>query len=307
MTLAVSKSIALPLITVVLFSIPITTINCADLPEFDAENAFAYLERQCAFGTRNPGSEGAEACLEWFVDELGNLADDVWLQPFKAVEALTGEEHSLTNVIANFPSEGGFPLMLCAHWDTRAHADLDPDPKNRQIPISGANDGASGVAVLLEIARIASEYPPPRELIIVLFDGEDTGRSHYAEEFALGSKYWAAHPIPKVPQEAILLDMIGDADLEIPVERFSEEFAAPLRKYLWEIAEKLALDAFIERTGPAVQDDHIPLQSIGIRAVDLIDFDYQYWHTIEDTPDKCSVESLDQVGRLLVAFIYGFE
>lgn len=292
---------------IIILTISTTEYTYAEPPEFDADAAFANLVHQCNFGPRNPGSQGAQACLEWFKTELGKLADEVWLQPFQAVEALTGEERSLTNVIASFPGQGGFPLMLCAHWDTRAHADLDPDPDNRKTPISGANDGASGVAVLLEIARIASLYPPPRDLLIVLFDGEDMGRSHYPEEFALGSRYWASHPLPLIPTEAILLDMIGDADLEIPIEQFSEKYASSLRGYLWELADNLGLDAFPDRLGPAVQDDHLPLQRIGIRAVDLIDFDYQYWHTIADTPDKCSVESLHQVGVLLIAFIYGTE
>jgi len=238
---------------------------------------------------------------------LKEFGAEVYLQRFGANEAITGIDRKLTNVIAHFPSENGHTLMLCAHWDTRAYANLDPDPANRKKPIIGANDGASGVAVLLEMARLFAENPPPRSLLIVLFDGEDMGRAKHAEEFALGSKYWAAHQIPEPVEEAILLDMIGDADLEIPIEWYSERNAPSLRRQLWDIARQLELPAFVEQRGRAVQDDHVRLQRAGIPAVDLIDFEYPYWHTLEDTPDKCSAESLGQVGKVLVGFIYGVE
>jgi hypothetical protein len=275
--------------------------------EFDADNAFSYLEKQCSFGTREPGSEGAQKCLLWFEETLKEFGAEVYLQRFKAVEALTGKERKLTNVIAHFPGESESTLMLCAHWDTRAHANLDPDPENRKKPIMGANDGASGVAVLLEIARIASIYPPSQGLLIALFDGEDMGRASYAEEFALGSKFWASHQIPVEVDEAILLDMIGDDDLEIPIEGFSEQKAPYLRRRLWDIARRLDLPAFSDKYGGGISDDHVRLQRVGIPAVDLIDFDYPYWHTLEDTPDKCSAESLNQVGKVLVGYIYGIE
>lgn len=280
---------------------------CAQVPVFDEQSAFKFLEQQCSFGPRNPGSQGYSSCLEWFKEFFTNLADDLQIQPFESTEHLTGNTVKLHNIIAYFEGSGGQPLMLCAHWDTRVFADLDPDPLKRTSPIPGANDGASGVAVLMEIARIASENPPPRPLLIVLFDGEDMGRASYRDEFALGSKYWAQNPVPVVPSEAILLDMIGDADLEIPIEPFSEVNAPHLRAYLWELADMLDLPAFIDEIGPAVQDDHVRLHRVGIRAVNLIDFDYPSWHTMQDTPDKCSAESLGQVGTLLISFIYGMK
>ncbi|MBT7617375.1 MAG: M28 family peptidase [Calditrichaeota bacterium] len=294
------------LTAVVLFAILFSDAS-ASAPEFDSDNAFSLLEKQCAFGPRNPGSEGYNKCRDWFVEYFEGLTDEVYKQPFKAQETITGETRKLTNIIAGFGRDGGSGLMLCAHWDTRAIADQDPDPKNRKTPIIGANDGASGVAVLLEIARIASENPPPRPLLIVLFDGEDMGRSSYSQEFALGSRYWASNPIPAMPQEAILLDMVGDSDLEFEIEYYSERNAPGLRGYLWELATQMDLDAFREIPGPRVADDHVPLQQAGIRAIDIIDFEYPYWHTVGDTPDKCAPESLDQVGKLLVAFIYGIE
>ncbi len=276
--------------------------------EFDADVAYSYLLTQCAFGPRNPGSEGYAECLDWFIEHLEQLSCEVYRHRFTATEALTGKQHNMTNIIARFEGTSDVPaLALCAHWDTRAHADLDPDPANRETPISGANDGASGVAVLLEIARLASENPPPRPLLIILFDGEDMGRSTHAEEFALGSKAWAQDMIPEKPSQAILLDMIGDSDLELAKELFSMANCEGFQDYLWSLADELGLDTFKDEPGPAVSDDHVPLIAKGIEAIDIIDFEYPYWHTLEDTPDKCSPESLSQTGRLITAFIWGIE
>jgi len=275
-------------------------------PDFDSDQAFALLEKQCSFGPRNPGSTGYTDCKEWLIETLKETTDEVYLQHFDARNRVDEEDYLLTNIIARFEGSSSSPLMLCAHWDTRPWADRESDLKKAKQPILGANDGASGVAVLLEMARIFAQHPPPRTVIITLFDGEDFGRARHPEEYALGSQYWAQHPTPEKPVEAILLDMIGDADLEIPIEPYSDYGAPVLRKQLWDIAASLELPAFVNSYGPPVQDDHVPLLNIGIRAVDLIDFNYPYWHTLEDTPENCSAESLDQIGQLLVAFIYGY-
>ncbi len=292
------------LITII--AVSIVNYSFASPPHFDSERAYQNLIIQCEFGPRNPGSVGYDNCKNWLIETLETSADKVYLQPFKAKNPVSGKEHRLTNIIAKYKSEGGNSLMLCAHWDTRPWADKDPNPKNRDLPILGANDGASGVAILLEIARILSVNPPPRPILIVLFDGEDLGRASYSDEFALGSKYWAEHQIPEPVEQAILLDMVGDSDLEIPVELFSKYNAPDLTGTLWRIADELNLEAFTSRLGSPVVDDHVSLQQVGIEAVDLIDFDYPYWHTIDDTPDKCSAESLDQIGRLLLEYIYSY-
>ena len=289
------------------FSLAYNTSGSSQTPHFNQDQAFAYLEKQCSFGPRNPGSEGAKSCLKWFETTLNDFGAEVFLQRFEAEEALTGKKQRLTNVLALLKGDNDPPLMLCAHWDTRAHADRDPNPENQKEPILGANDGASGVAVLLEIARIAAEYAPPRSLLIALWDGEDMGRAGEPEEFALGSKYWSEHQIPTLVEQAILLDLIGDADLEIPIEPFSDLYSPGLRERLWEIADRLELSAFTERAGSPVFDDHIRLQRVGIQAVNIVDFEYDYWHTVEDTPDNCSPESLGQVGRLIIGFIYGLD
>ncbi|MDP8228572.1 MAG: M28 family peptidase [Candidatus Electryoneaceae bacterium] len=289
----------------VVFMLLCPLLLSAQTPPFDADRAFSYLEHQCAYGPRNPASPGYYACLEWLTENLRELADEIHLQTFNGVDPISGETYHLTNVIARFEGNGSDPLMLCAHWDTRPWADLDPNPDNRNMPILGANDGASGVAVLLEMVQILAEFPPDRTVLITLFDGEDFGRSRHPEEFALGSRYWSQNILPEKPTEAILLDMIGDADLVVPIEPFSERGAPGLRQMLWDMAEQLDLSAFVDYYGPAIQDDHVPLLNVGIRAVDLIDFDYPPWHTLEDTPNKCSPESLEQIGMLLVQFIYG--
>ena len=288
------------------FTVLILSVSAfGQLPAFDADRAYADLKSQCAFGPRNPGSEAHRKCLEWLTQQFRDLGLQPTLQTFSGADPEAGVTHRLTNLIVRIPGQQGDPLMLCAHWDSRPRADRDPDSSLQNQPIPGANDGASGVAVLLEIARLAAQSQPPRTLLIALWDGEDLGRATRPEEFALGSRYWAAHQVPEPPSEAILLDMVGDADLEIPVEQFSDAGAPELRRRLWELARELELPAFVDRWGAAVEDDHLSLLRAGIPAVDLIDFDYDYWHTTADTPDKCSAESLGEVGRLLISYIYG--
>ena len=284
----------------------------AQLPVFDARRAFEDLETQCEFGPRNPGSRGHEECRQWLASELDRLGLEVWQQSFEADDPATGAKVQLTNIIARVPllaageTKDNEPasLLLCAHWDTRPRADRDPDTANYNSPIIGANDGASGVAVLLELARLMAATPPPITVLIAFWDGEDMGRPNREEEFCLGSKYWAAHPLPQLAQEAILLDMVGDAELEIPREYYSALNAPTLLKNLWALAWELDLDVFTDLAGPPVIDDHLPLQEIDIPAVNIVDFDYEWWHTMADTPDKCAPQSLEQVGILLVEYIY---
>ena len=200
------------------------------------------------------------------------------------------------------------PLSSKAAADTRPWADNDPNPAHHQTPILGANDGASGVAVLLEIAAHLKNNPPPVGVDIVLFDGEDSGTSGDNASWCKGSDYFAKHLFfSQKYSAAILLDMIGDADLEIPVEQHSKLYAPQIVSRVWNLAERLGIHQFTKKEGMAVIDDHVPLLRAGIPAIDLIDFDYPYWHTIEDTPDKCSAESLEAVGSVLMEFIYTYD
>ncbi|MBN2030250.1 M28 family peptidase [bacterium] len=280
--------------------------GCAQsqIPTFDEVKAFDYLKIQCQFGPRYPGSVGHKNCLEFLVRELKETTDRVIQQPF--IHTLSGMNKTITmtNVIASFGDQGD-RLLLCAHWDTRPWADRDPDPENRDKPIIGANDGASGVAVLLEMAQILRAFPPAIGVDIVLFDGEDSGTSNNAESWCLGSRYFAQQKqAAYLPRYAILLDMIGDNDLHIPIERNSQRYAPEIVNKVWSKAEELGLDVFDRSLGYQMIDDHLELLRVGIPAIDIIDFDYPYWHTLQDTEDKCSPESLNIIGTLLVHLIY---
>jgi hypothetical protein len=281
------------------------------VPNFDKGNAFRYLVEQCEFGPRNPGSNGYKQCLDYLQKTLSGFADTIFVQPFVLDDLVNEKSYDLTNIIARFKVGDPQQLLIGAHWDTRPWADEDPVPEKRNDPIIGANDGASGVAVILELARILNASPPPIGITLVLFDGEDMGRSGTPKSYAQGSLAFAKDlPIEK-PDEAIILDMIGDAELHIPIERNSYRQNRQLVKKLWSMAEELSLDAFESRIVYTLYDDHVPLWvEAKIPAVDIIDFNYpnsyaNYWHTTQDLPKNCSAESLGQVGTLLVHYIYG--
>jgi hypothetical protein len=267
---------------------------------FDQNRAFTYLEKQCEFGPRFPGSKAHQETQVYLFSELQKFADEVKLQPFDFHHG--NQTIRMNNILARFGEERGEKLLLAAHWDTRPFADKDPKPANRNQPIIGANDGASGVAVLLEIARVLKSKSPPRQVFIVLFDGEDYGKT--VENMFLGSKHFARNMGRWQPDFGILLDMIGDRNLELPMELFSWNADRELTESIWRRAQELGLFAFQPRLGVAVLDDHLPLIQAGVPAVNIIDFDYPHWHTLADTPDKCSAESLGVVGQLMLNIIY---
>jgi glutaminyl-peptide cyclotransferase len=282
----------------------------SDIPIFDETRAFAYLVRQCDFGPRNPGSDGYYACLEYIKTELDQSADEIILQDFSYQEQRNNNKYELQNVIARFNPNADFQTVISAHWDTRPWADQDKNQGNKKSPILGANDGASGVAVLLELAKILRENPPNIGVNLVFFDGEDMGIPGENNTYCQGSQYFAKNlPIPK-PNEAINLDMVGDKQLVIPIERYSLEYHPKLVRYLWDRARDMGLDAFTGRVDYAIYDDHVPLYEIaGIPAIDIIDFKYpnsyaNFWHTQQDIPENCSKESLEQVGKLMLDYIY---
>ena len=262
----------------------------------DAERAFRALVRQCEVGPRVPGSQGHKDCAAWLSRELAQSAGSVRQYRFSVVS--DGRKLELVNLEATFNPEGRGHVLLCAHWDTRPIADRDPDPGNREKPIPGANDGASGVAVLLEIGRALKAHPPRQKVTILLFDGEDYGTT--PAQMFFGSRYYASRYTGPVPEWAVLLDMVGDRDLRLPPERFSQQKAPEIVARIWGAAERAGCEAFVSTPGPAVLDDHVLLLLRGIPCVDVIDFDYPHWHTLADTPDKCAPESLAQVGRAVL-------
>lgn len=276
---------------------------------FSAQRAFAILEKQCEFGPRPPGSPAHRETQNYLFTELQKYANNVALQPLEYTVG-TKTLH-LNNILAEFvpgtlpvtgKGETGETLLLAAHWDTRPIADHDPKPENREIPILGANDGASGVAILLELARVFKAHPPPRRIVIVLFDGEDYGRT--ADDMFIGSRFFARNLGKWKPDYGILLDMVGDKDLTLPIEANSWNANQAFTAAIWNRAATLGLAPFQQRLGPAIMDDHVPLIKVGIPMVDIIDFDYPYWHTIEDTVDKCSPKSLEVVATLVISIVY---
>ena len=267
---------------------------------FEAQRAFEILKKQCEFGPRPPGSPAHRETQNYLFAELKKYANIVVLQPHQYTA--DGVTLQLNNILAEFGPPSGETLLLAAHWDTRPFADRDPKPENQDKPILGANDGASGVAVLLEIARVLKQQLPPRRIIIVLFDGEDYGRS--VEDMFIGSRFFAQNLGKWKPDYGILLDMVGDKDLSIPIERYSWNANREFTELIWRRAAALGLAPFQQRVGAAILDDHVPLIKAGIPMVDIIDFTYPYWHTVEDTVDKCSPKSLEVVATLVISIIY---
>jgi Zn-dependent M28 family amino/carboxypeptidase len=263
---------------------------------FDEQRAYRDLVRQCGFGPRVPGSRAHARCAGWLAEQLRASCQEVHLQPFTATVA--GKALALTNIVGVINPKGRGHVLLCAHWDSRPLADRDPDREKRTKPVPGANDGASGVAVLLEIARALKACPPRQRVTIVLFDGEDYGQR--IEDMLLGSRDFAKRFTGPRVSWGVLLDMVGDRDLRLPVEGNSQRLAPRVVDRVWRAAARAGSTAFVRQPGPAVMDDHLPLLTRGIPCVDVIDFEYPHWHTTADTPDKCSAASLGQVGRAVL-------
>ncbi len=279
------------------------------IPAFSGGEAFRYLLNQTAFGPRDPGSTGHQLCLDYLVATLRGFTPDVRLQPFEHT-GYGGETLHLTNVIASFRPESAARILLLAHWDTRPRAEHDENKAERNKPILGANDGASGVAVLLEIAAIMKSSPPPIGVDLLFVDGEDYGKEGDDARYLLGSRYFAsAKPDTYVPRFGILLDMVGDTNLELPKEQSSVQLAPDVVNLVWTTARNLGITQFVDEPGEQILDDHIPLNEAGIKTIDIIDFNYpdqtnRYWHTHQDTPAHCSAESLGAVGTVLANVIF---
>lgn len=263
-----------------------------DSVRFDGQRAYADVQTQVAFGARMPGSEGHAKVQEWMRGELESAGWQVEVQESEALG------HSIQNVVAK-RGEASPQIILGAHYDTRMFADNDPDPANHSLPVPGANDGASGVAVLLELARVLPEDTVP--VWLVFFDAEDNGRIP-GWDWILGSREFVRNN-PLQPQAVVIVDMIGDADLNIYKERNSNP---DLTEEIWAAANSLGYGSvFIPEYKFSMLDDHTPFLEAGIPAVDIIDFDYPYWHTVQDTPDKVSAESLQAVGETIQAWVLG--
>ncbi|MBI9047830.1 MAG: M28 family peptidase [Anaerolineaceae bacterium] len=258
--------------------------------QFDEEIALSYLETQLSFGYRYPGSEGHTQTIDWLQQELQNNNWKVTLYEYPYYDLV------ITNVVAH--RDGTAPhILLGAHYDTRITADQDKDQP--QTPVMGANDGASGVAVLLELSRVLPQSIS-NEISLAFFDFEDQGNIGQYQWIA-GSNALANDPIFALPDQVIIVDMIGDADLNIYMDHNSDEV---LSQEIWAAAADLDYQSFlIPETKYSMYDDHVPFKEKGIPAIDIIDFDYPYWHTTQDVAENISSKSLGIIGETLLYWL----
>lgn len=257
---------------------------------FSGQRAYADVHTQVAFGPRVPGTEGHAKILEWMRSELESAGWQVEVQESKALG------HPIKNIVAKRNNERP-QIIFGAHYDSRIYADSDPDPSKHKEYVPGANDGASGVSVLLELARSLPEDTHP--IWLVFFDAEDNGNIE-SWDWILGSREFVRNNSLQ-PRAVVIVDMIGDADLNIYKEHNSDP---ELTDEIWNTAKSLGHETkFIPEYRHSMLDDHTPFLEAGLPAIDIIDFDYPYWHTVEDTPDKVSAESLEIVGKTLWTWV----
>lgn len=288
-----------------------TPSQTVDIPAFNADSAYRNVERQVEFGPRVPNSESHEKTAQWLVSELTRYGAQVTTQR-AVLTAFDGTRLSATNIMGSFNPEMANRLLLLAHYDTRPWADEDADPANHSKPLDGANDGASGVGVLLEIARLIGERNPERGIDFLFVDAEDYGESSNEESWALGTRYFAQNPIRPgyKPSKAILLDMVGDRDAVFPAEYFSRQSAPELDDAIRRAAEVSGHgNRFPRVLGTAVTDDHVELINAGIPAIDIIDYRVgsgfaPSWHTMGDNMERIDRETLRAVGETLIHYIY---
>ena len=275
---------------------------------FDGQAALSYAAAQVAFGPRVPGTEGHARTAAWLDSLLRARADTVVAQRWNHVTR-TGDSIPLVNFVARFNPASTQRLLFVAHWDTRPRSDgPGASPADSATPVPGANDGASGVAVLLGVADALAALPPAIGVDLLFVDGEDYGIFAEKDDVLIGSRYYALHPVGPPPLYAVVFDMVGDRDLRLSREGNSMVGAPEVVELVWTTAAEAGFGGvFVGHEGMTVDDDHVPLQKGGIRAVDVIDFSYgpnhSWWHTPDDTMDKISARSLEIVGTVALALV----
>lgn len=289
------------------------------VPAFNADSAYNYVKKQLDFGPRVPGSAAHAQCADWFVDFFNDMADTVYVQEFRT-RLYNGKGIDGKNIIASFNPEAKKRILLAAHWDSRPFADHDPDEKNWNTPIDGANDGASGVGVLMEIARVLKENPMTTGIDIILFDLEDYGAPQYLnlmtnDDWALGSQYWSKNPHVYNYRAyfGLLLDMVGAPNPRFPKEYYSQQFAPSLSNDVWRMARELGYsDYFTNEIGHPINDDHIYVNmNANIPMIDIIHLEdtdessfYPHWHTLKDNIEQIDPKTLGMVGDVVLNVIY---
>ncbi len=302
------------------------TIALAAVPNFDADSAMAYIETQCAFGPRTPNSEAHEKCADWIVSKFKTFGTTVEEQ-HTDIKGYDGTLYHCRNIIAHINPEASDRMVIGAHYDSRQWADNDPDPANHKKPVAAANDGASGVAVMLEMARSIQNQPFSLGVDFVCFDLEDQGTPQWAEQseneeeegpsdfWCLGSYYWSeqAAAIDYRPRVGFVLDMVGGRGTSFSIEGYSRQVAIPVVNMVWHLAEQLGYGQyFLQRDGGYLTDDHIPMNMIAhIPTIDIVPFcpDARSnfgdtWHTVNDIPENIDPAVLKAVGQTLLQLLY---
>ncbi len=291
-----------------------TTANLSS-ETFNADSAYSFVKSQCDFGARVPGTKAHSDCAQWLYKKLAQYCDTAIVQRAN-LTTFDGVKVEIQNIIGVFNPKAERRLLLLAHWDSRPWADQDPDKSKRKEPVMGANDGASGVGVLLEIARQLQLKHPDKGVDILLTDLEDWGTDSDDDSWAMGARYWAQHPHTASyhAEMGILLDMVGDANARFYWEYYSANYAPSMLHSLWvEASEAGYGQYFIQEQGGAINDDHMAIiKNTDIPCIDIIDLNHgdgtlgfpPYWHTTHDTIDKISIPTLKAVGSVVLKTLY---
>lgn len=294
-----------------------TPIHIVQIPSFNSDSAYGYVKKQVDFGPRTPNSIAHKKCGNYLENKMKEFGADVTIQETE-VMGFDGKTLHCKNIIASFNPKAATRILLVSHWDCRPWCDNDPNKKYQHSPVDGANDGASGVGILMEFAHIFGKKTPPIGVDILLTDMEDYGEPDWYkgqksdDSWCLGTQYWAKTPhIPNYhAMYGILLDMVGAPNATFPKESFSMQYAPDVVNKIWSEANQLGYgDYFVDRQGGAITDDHIPINKIiGIPTIDIIQFNESgfapYWHTHNDTMENIDKTTLNVVGRTLLNVIY---
>lgn len=287
--------------------------------QFNADSAFTFVQEQCAFGPRVPNSEAIERCGDYMVARFERYGMAV-TQQRTVVKGWDGTDLRCRNIIASYQPEATDRVIIAAHYDSRPWADADPDSANHRTPVMAANDGASGVAVMLEIARQLRQLNPKVGVDFICFDTEDYGAPYWAPQEAqadpktwcLGSHYWAAHPHREgyTARCGILLDMVGGRGAKFHFEGFSQQYAQDLMVQVWDAAQYAgAADYFVHEPGGHITDDHLPMNEVAlIPTINIIHHNPNggfapEWHTIRDTPEHIDPRTLRAVGQTVMQWL----